>query len=108
MVTVGKEHFTSLYIPARERAFSKRNIMAGWAATGIVPLNPARVLRYTPKPPVEILASEANERDSYLHGQALQTPITPVTPVTIEALTSLYDLIKKEVCALEEPDKEHI
>lgn len=28
---VGKEHFTSLYSPARERAFTKKNILAGWA-----------------------------------------------------------------------------
>jgi hypothetical protein len=26
--TVGKEHFTSLYNPTRERAFTKRNITA--------------------------------------------------------------------------------
>ena len=29
--TIGKEHFTSLYMPARERALTKRNITAGWA-----------------------------------------------------------------------------
>jgi hypothetical protein len=27
--TVGKQHFTSLYSPAREKAFTKRNITAG-------------------------------------------------------------------------------
>lgn len=30
--TVGKEHFSSLYSHARERAFTKRNITAAWAA----------------------------------------------------------------------------
>ncbi|KAF2185660.1 DDE-domain-containing protein, partial [Zopfia rhizophila CBS 207.26] len=48
--TVGKEHFTSLYSLARETAFTKRNIRAGWAATGLFPFNPERVLMHTPKP----------------------------------------------------------
>ena len=42
--TVGKEYFISLYKPARERSLTKRNIMAGWAATGLFPFNPERVL----------------------------------------------------------------
>ncbi|KAF2193420.1 hypothetical protein K469DRAFT_788930, partial [Zopfia rhizophila CBS 207.26] len=42
---VGKEHFTSLYKPVRDRTLTKRNIMAGWAATGLFPFNPERVLR---------------------------------------------------------------
>jgi hypothetical protein len=29
---VGKEHFTSLYSFAREKAFTKRNITSAWAA----------------------------------------------------------------------------
>ncbi len=49
--TVGKEHFTSLYSPAQEKAFTKRNILAAWAACGLFPFNPDRVLRKTPKPP---------------------------------------------------------
>ena len=49
--TVGKEHFTSLYSTARERAFTKRNVTAAWAASGLFPFNPDRVLRATPKPP---------------------------------------------------------
>src|SRR4051794_36318475 len=46
--TVGKEHFTYLYAPVRERALTKRNIVAGWAATGLFPFSPERVLRNTP------------------------------------------------------------
>jgi hypothetical protein len=38
--TVGKEHFTLLYSPARDQAFSKRNITNAWAATGLFPFNP--------------------------------------------------------------------
>ena len=106
--TLGKEHFTSLYKPARERALSKRNILAGWAVTGLFPFDPERVLRHTPKPPTEISVSKANEMVSFPQGQILQSPITPVTPVTIEALTSLHNLIKQEACALNEPDKQRI
>src|SRR4051812_2423334 len=51
--TVGKEHFTSLYSPARETAFTKRNITAAWAASGLFPSNPDRVLRGTRKPPAK-------------------------------------------------------
>lgn len=38
--TIGKEHFTSLYSPARETAFTTKNIKAGIAACGLVPFNP--------------------------------------------------------------------
>ncbi len=49
--TVGKQHFTSLYSYAREKAFIKRNIIAGWAACGLFPFNPDKVLRVILKPP---------------------------------------------------------
>jgi DDE superfamily endonuclease len=48
--TVGKQHFTSLYSPAREKALTPRNIKAGWSATGLHPFNPDRVLRTIQKP----------------------------------------------------------
>ena len=32
--TLGKQHFTYLYSPAREKAFSKKNILAGWRGKG--------------------------------------------------------------------------
>lgn len=34
ITVVNKEHFTTLYHPARERAMTKKNILAGWAKTG--------------------------------------------------------------------------
>ena len=37
---ISKEHFTSLYKPTRERAITKRNIMAGWAATSFISIRP--------------------------------------------------------------------
>ena len=100
--TVGKEHFISLYKPARDKAISKRNILAGWAATGLFPFNPERVLRHTPKPPVEVTVPKANEVVSCPQDQ---TPITPVTPVSIEALTSLHNLINQE---LNDPSKRRL
>jgi hypothetical protein len=48
--TIGKEHFTSLYSPARERAFTPKNIKAGFAASGLFPFNLDRVLRSMPAP----------------------------------------------------------
>ncbi|KAF2176638.1 DDE-domain-containing protein [Zopfia rhizophila CBS 207.26] len=43
--TVGKEHFTSLYSPTREKALTSRNIKAGWIKAGLFPFNTDRVLR---------------------------------------------------------------
>src|SRR3989440_904078 len=93
--TVGKEHFTSLYSLARERAFTKRNITAAWAASGLFPFNPDRVLRATPKPPAQLTVAKADEMKvaSCLQDEVLQTP---VTPVSAEALTSLHNLIKQD------------
>lgn len=79
--------------------------MAGWAATGLFPFHPERVLRHTPKPPAELTVPKANEVVSCPQDQILQTPITPVTPVTTEALTSLHNLIKQE---LNDPSKRRI
>lgn len=79
--TIGKEHFTSLYSPARERAFTPKNIKAGFAASGLFPFNPERVLRTMPKPAAELTISTSNEiscrQDSVPQGDAvLQTPVT--------------------------------
>jgi hypothetical protein len=56
---VGKEHFTYLHSPARDTALTKRNIRPGWAATGLYPFNPERVLKDIPRPPVEVIIPEA-------------------------------------------------
>jgi hypothetical protein len=48
--TVGKEHFTYLYSPARSKAFTPRNIKAGFAACGLFPFNPDRVLETCQSP----------------------------------------------------------
>jgi hypothetical protein len=105
--TVGKEHFTSLFSPARIQGFTPRNIKAGFAATGLYPLNPDRVLRDMPKPP-ELTIPKADEvmvrpcpQDEELK--------TPVALVSAEALMSLQDLIIKQDCqALDETSKRNV
>jgi hypothetical protein len=93
--TTGKEHFTSLYSPARERAFTPKNIKAGFAASGLFPFNPERVLRTVPNPAAELTILVPNEacprQDSVPEGDAVLQ--TPVTPVSAEGLMSLQNLI---------------
>jgi hypothetical protein len=110
--TIGKEHFTYLYDPARNRAFTRRNITAAWAATGLFPFNPERVLQNTPKPPVELIVSTASGVvQSYLQDEipvAPTTPVTPVTPMNAEGLTLLHDLIKQDAAQLDKPSEQRL
>ena len=107
---VGKEHFTSLYSPARERALTKKNILAAWAKSGLFPFNPDRVLRDTPKPVAALNVPKACEVDvgPCPQGEVAQTPVTPVTPVTSEALISLQNLIKQDANTLDETSKQRL
>ena len=91
---IGKEHFTYMYSPAREQAFTARNIRSGWSGTGLYPFNPRRVLDEIPKPIDEstISVSEVAESRVIAHDEV---PQTPVTPVTAEALTTLLDRIEQ-------------
>jgi hypothetical protein len=100
--TIGKQHFTSLYSPAREKAFTKRNITAGWAACGLFLFNPDRVLRVTPKPPAQSTVPRADEIQvgSCHQDEVPQTPVTPVTPASAEGLASLQNLIKQDAHTL--------
>lgn len=105
--TVGKQHFTSLYSPARDRAFTKRNIEAAWAACGLFPFNPERVLRATPKPPAQSTVSMA---DGTKAGSChpTQVPQTPVTPVSARGLASLHDLIKQDAHTLDGTSRQRL
>ena len=112
--TIGKQHFTYLYSPARERAITKRNILAGWKASGLYPFNPDKVLKDIPKPVTEptIIKSTITEPtipilktceiDLCPQGEVLQTPVTP------EALTLLHNLIKQDACAEDETSKQRL
>ncbi|KFY25557.1 hypothetical protein V493_04585 [Pseudogymnoascus sp. VKM F-4281 (FW-2241)] len=90
---IGKKHFTYLYSPARDKAFTKRNITAAWAASGLFPFNPDRVLKTILKPLAQITIPPADEVGSCLQDEVLNSP---VTPVSAEALTSLHNLIKQD------------
>jgi hypothetical protein len=110
--TIGKQHFTSLYSPAREAAFTKRNILAGWSKGGLFPFNPQRVLRDIEKPYAELreAAGESVAPEiglvaapppspasvTLVSPVAPVTPVTPITPVSAEAFTSLQNTIVRE------------
>jgi hypothetical protein len=106
--TVGKEDFTYLYSPARDRALTDRNIRAGWAATGLFPFNPARVLDHVSKPVAEVMALRPDIASTNAPDEVLPTPVTPITPVTAEALTSLHDIIKQDIYVLDDISKGHL
>jgi hypothetical protein len=92
--TIGKEHFTYLYSPARKQALTSRNIRARWAKAGLFPFNPEKVLSDIPKPLAELTAPKINEQKVVSCVQD-QIPQTPATPVSAEALVSLLDMIKQ-------------
>jgi hypothetical protein len=109
--SIGKEDFTSLYSPARVKAFTKRNITQAWAATGLFPFNPDRVLRGIPRPHVQIVTSEAEMTGGGMQAETAQmtdTPVTPITPVDTGAVTLLYNMIKQDAEGLGEPRKRRI
>lgn len=90
--TVGKEHFTSLYSHARERAFTRRNILAGWSKAGLFPFNPSRVLHNLPRPTHGIVNVEGSETTPQQQGSTTPPPLTPVTPASTEAFSMLQNL----------------
>ncbi|KAH9211700.1 hypothetical protein DL95DRAFT_464657 [Leptodontidium sp. 2 PMI_412] len=85
----------------REKAFTKRNITATWAACGLFPFNPDRVLKKTPKPPTQSTIPRADEIQAGSSHED-EVPQTPVTPVSVEGLASLYNLIKQDALTLNE------
>jgi hypothetical protein len=103
---IGKQHFTYLYKPARDRALTRRNILAGWSAAGLFPFNPDRVIRSMPKPPAEVSCPNVEVVESPPHDDA--APVTPVTPVTVQALTSLHDQIKQDSRSSDEASKQRL
>lgn len=99
--TVGKERFTYLYSSAREIALTTRNTKVGWAATGLFPFRPEKVLRKTPKLPAELITSAGVKPV----GSCPQVRIsqTPMTLVRTDALTSSHNTIKQD--AVDQPSK---
>lgn len=112
--TIGKQHFTSLYSPARDASFTRRNIIAGLSKGGLFPFDPQRVLRDMQKPFDAIGSTTANVGDFVPRVQqvtvpVLTMPVTPVTPVSAEAFMSLQDLIiQQDAHALEDVDRQRL
>lgn len=113
---IGKQHFTLLYSSARVKAFTKKNILAGWSKGGLYPFNPQRVLKDLVKPLAELPVPNADREPALSSGfsqhetpRITAAPVTPVTPVTAEAFLALRDFILgRDAQALEEPGKQNI
>lgn len=110
--TIGKQHFTSLYSPARITAFTKRNIIAGWSKGGLFPFNPQRVLHDMEKPFAALTEAAGvpmvhSEQDPVL--PVVAAPVTPVTPVSAVGFAALQDtIIRGDACALDEVNKQNL
>ena len=91
---ISKQHFTSLFSPAREKAFTLKNIKAGLAVNSLFLFNLDKVLRSILKPPADLNILKANEVNvrSCPQDTVLQTP---VTPVLAEGFMLLQNLIIK-------------
>ena len=107
---IGKEHFTSLYSPAREKAFITRNISAGIAATGLFPLNPDIVLRSMSKVPVEVAIATGDDVEVRVVASLQEVVLQkPVTPVSVEALMSLQNMmLQDDAQGPDEPSKKKL
>jgi hypothetical protein len=106
--SIGKEHFTSLYSSAREKAFTSKNIIASFAASSLFLFNLDRVLRSILKPLANLTISNTNEVDveACRQNEVLQTP---VTLVLAEGLVSLRNIIiEQDASALDETSKRNL
>ena len=107
--TIGKEHFISLYCPAREKALNPRTIRSGWTETGLFPFNPDKVLSDLPKPVAHQTAPLSNVARCGSHTQSqATTPKTPVTPVSAGGVAALHNLIKEDVQVVDESHKQRL
>ncbi|KIM93067.1 hypothetical protein OIDMADRAFT_138442, partial [Oidiodendron maius Zn] len=84
-----------------------KNIKAGFAANGLFPFNPDRVLRSIPVPLAEPAIPRVDEVKVGSCQQDIE-PQTPVTPVSAEAFISLQNLIIQDTCMLDETSKQKL
>jgi hypothetical protein len=86
---IDKVEFLALYRQARAQTFSTQNVSSGFAATGIVPFDPDRVLSrlltsfHTPSPPLSPSAASATW--------------TTQTPRNITELQAQTELLKRHL-----------
>ncbi|KUJ17482.1 uncharacterized protein LY89DRAFT_584597, partial [Mollisia scopiformis] len=84
-----------------------KNIKAGFAASGLFPFNPDRVLRSMPAPAEPAIPS-TDEVKVWTCRQDVE-PQTPVTPVSVESFMSLGNLIiQQDAHALDETSKQNL
>lgn len=87
-----------------ERAFTQRNIRAGWKASSLYPFNSDKVLKDIPsavaQPLIPII--KTCEIDICPEGEVLQMP------VTLGVLISLHNLIKQDAYAEDEISKQRL
>jgi hypothetical protein len=88
---IGKPHFTRLYDCARQRAFTPRNIRAGWSKTGHFPWNPDLVLHelQPPLPP--------SQSPAVIDKSITNSPPHFTTPKTSEAIILLRKTIETDL-----------
>lgn len=96
--TIGKQHLTGLYGPARGVAFTWKNVLAGWSKRGLFPFGPQRVLMDMEKPldavePMIPGIESGAPIVQHVTSPLSPTALTPVTPVSAEAFMSRLDLI---------------
>jgi hypothetical protein len=90
---IGKPHFTRLYDRARQRAFTPRNIRAGWNKTGHYPWNPDFVLHQLQPP----LSSPSILSPPPPKANQSQTRPYFTTPKTSDAVVSLRRKIETDL-----------
>ena len=66
ILSIGKEDFLQIYPGVHQQALSSSNIQSGFAATGLIPLSPERVLSKIPKTPTP---STSHSNQSFGVGQ---------------------------------------
>lgn len=101
--TIGKQHFTYLYSPARQMASSLRNIRVAWSIARLYLFNPAKVLDQIPKPTAEYGATASNNanlnRDEHSRTISMQSPAKILSS---EAAASVYNHIKRDIHSFDE------
>lgn len=110
--TIGKQHLTSLYSSARDTAFTKRNILAGWSKGGLFPFNPQRVLGDIEKPFARLqeaagVSSACTVQDTV--PTLVAAPVTPVTPVSAGGFMAIQEtIIKDDVSTLDDSNRQRV
>jgi hypothetical protein len=91
------------------KAFTAKNIKAGFAASGLFPFNPDRVFNSMPKPAIGPITASTADKVIVEPSIQEQIPQTPVTLVSAEGLMSLQNLIiKQDAHALDEKSKQSL